>query len=76
MEISTDLDRPPPGWFVLDVMKKVARKSDWVALMIDVHPADLAKGRTARQCWVRIAGKHRSRTAAWDALQNMIAARH
>jgi hypothetical protein len=40
----TDLDRPPPGWFVLDVMRKVSRKWDWVALMIDVHPEDFAKG--------------------------------
>jgi hypothetical protein len=24
------------GWFVLDVMREKARKSDWVAIMIDV----------------------------------------
>jgi hypothetical protein len=36
-----DLDRPPEGWFVLDVMKKESRKWDWVALMIDVDPEDL-----------------------------------
>lgn len=36
------LDRPPPGWFVLDVMKaKSTRKWDWVALMVDVDPDDL-----------------------------------
>jgi hypothetical protein len=29
------LDRPPAGWFVLDVLRKNART--WVALMIDVH---------------------------------------
>jgi hypothetical protein len=35
------LDQPPAGWFPLDVMRKEARKWDWVALMIDVHPDDL-----------------------------------
>ena len=35
------LDRPPAGWFVLDVMRKEWRKWDWVALMIDVQPDDL-----------------------------------
>jgi hypothetical protein len=42
-----------------------------------VHPDRYRPGfRTARQCWVRVAGKHRSRTAAWDALENMMATRH
>ena len=71
------LDRPPHGWFVLDVMRKVARRRDWVALMVDVHPDDL---RTSTydygQCWVRIPGKHKNRDAAWDALQDMMATRH
>jgi hypothetical protein len=40
-----ELDRPPPGWFALDVMKKDGRKWDWVALMVDVPPDDL-KTRT------------------------------
>ena len=35
------LDRPPPGWFVLDVMRKESPKWDWAALMVDVHPDDL-----------------------------------
>jgi hypothetical protein len=35
------LDRPPAGWFALDVMRKERRKWDWVALMIDVHPDEL-----------------------------------
>jgi hypothetical protein len=35
------LDRPPAGWFALDVMRKEARKWDWVVLMIDVDPDDL-----------------------------------
>jgi hypothetical protein len=35
------LDRPAPGWFALDVMRKEARKWNWVALLVDVHPDDL-----------------------------------
>jgi hypothetical protein len=35
------LDRPQPGWFALDVMRKETRKWDWVALMVDVHPDEL-----------------------------------
>jgi hypothetical protein len=35
------LKRPDPDWFVLDVMRKERRKSDWVALMVDVDPDDL-----------------------------------
>jgi hypothetical protein len=35
------LDRPPPGWFVLDVMRKESRKWDWTALMVDVDPDEL-----------------------------------
>jgi hypothetical protein len=35
------LDRPPAGWFAIDVMRKECRKWDWVALMIDVHPDEL-----------------------------------
>jgi hypothetical protein len=35
------LDRPPVGWFVLDVMKAGSGKWDWCALMIDVPPDEL-----------------------------------
>ena len=35
------LDRPPSGWFALDVMRTGWRKWDWLALMIDVHPDEL-----------------------------------
>jgi hypothetical protein len=31
----------PPGWFVLDVMKEVSHKWDWVALIADVAIDDL-----------------------------------
>ena len=63
------LDRPPSGWFVLDVMRKEWRKWDWVALMIDVHPDDFISGKhkpTAPGCWVLIPGKHRNKDTAWD----------
>jgi hypothetical protein len=89
------LDRPAPGWFVLDVMQCEARGKDWAALMVDVdpddlknctcdfpallyvHPKDYRPGdRTARQCLVRIPGKHRNRNAAWDVFQAMMTTRH
>lgn len=42
-----------------------------------VHPKDYRPGhRTAHQCWVRIAGKHKNRDAAWTALEDAIATRH
>ena len=57
-----------------DDLKKCA--VDFPALFY-VHPKEYRPGvRKAHQCWVRIVGKHRSRTAAWNALQDMIATRH
>jgi len=74
------VDCCPPNWFVLDVMREKSRSRVWVALMIDVHPDDMQalyrEGRRARECWVRIHGKHRDRDAAWDALQDTLATRH
>ena len=77
------LDRPPPGWFTLAVMRKILRKWDWVAVMVDVNPDELkhrkylpGERRTAREAWVRIPGKHRNEEAACVALENMIATRH
>ena len=96
MTIETN-DRPPAGWFVLDVMRRDEnpRGRDWTALMVDVDPDELKKctcdfpalfyvdpreyrpgSGTANQCWVRIPGKHRSRTAAWNTLEDMMAVRH
>ena len=92
-----ELDRPPAGWFPLNVFKKQTRKWDWVALLVDVDPDELkycacdfpalffvspaeycpAEGRKARQCYVRVPGKHRNANAAWDAICDMIeAAKH
>ena len=34
-------DRPPPGWFVLDIARREERKWDWAALLVDVEPANL-----------------------------------
>lgn len=73
----TYLDKPPAGWFVLDVMRQTRRSWNWVALMVDVDPdeaqARYQQGRKARSCWVRIPGKHRDRDAAWERLQELIA---
>lgn len=84
------LDRPPAGWFVLDVKRLAPRTWDWVALLMDVDSEDTQNYfcefparsdvqhkdyspeiRTARQCWVLVAGKHRSRNAALNALKAM-----
>jgi hypothetical protein len=72
------LDRPLPGWFVLDVMRWQARKSDWVALMIDFDPDDFRNRNRSPSgsCWVRIPGEHRDWESAWDALEDMMAMRH
>jgi len=72
------IDRPAPGWFALDVMRQKSRSQNWVALMIDVDPADFLAGigvpRQGR--WLRIEGKYKSRDAACDALEEMMATRH
>jgi hypothetical protein len=74
------LDRPPTGWFVLSVMRAKRRGWDWTALMIDVDPDDAdyqsSVGRKIKQCWVRIAGKHKSHESAFRALDDMMASRH
>ena len=72
------LDRPPAGLYVLEVMRREARKRDWVALMIDVPPDEhCSNGRRAtRSVFVRIPGKHRDRDSAWDALEDLMATRH
>src|SRR5262245_55275675 len=72
-------DRTPAGWFALDVMLAAPRvRVHWVALMIDVDPDDFWAGRTnaSGRCVVRIPGKHRTREAAWEAIEDMMATRH
>jgi hypothetical protein len=42
-----------------------------------VHPNDYSpESRITRQCWVRVAGKHRNRGAARDALKAMMTMLH
>jgi hypothetical protein len=42
-------DRPLPGWFAIDVLRKESRKWDWCALMVDVPPDEL------KHCLCKIA---------------------
>jgi hypothetical protein len=71
------LEHPPPGWFVVDVMRAGARKWDWVALLIDVPPDDFGSWkRAARWGWYRIPGRHRTSDAARAALEDLMATRH
>jgi hypothetical protein len=50
------LDSPAPGWFALDVMRQKRRSQNWVALMIDVNPADFLAGICVprQERWLRI----------------------
>jgi len=71
-------DRPPPGWFSLDVVRRASRKWDWVALMVEADP-DLEikkRYRPIRGVWIQIPGKHRNLEAALLALEDMLATRH
>jgi hypothetical protein len=72
------LDRPPVGWFVLDVMEAGRGGTwDWCALVIDVHPDELKHWpRTAQEAWVRLPGKFRNAEAAWAALEDLLSTRH
>jgi hypothetical protein len=72
------VDQAPPGWFVLDLMRRTSRSHSWVALMIDVDPDGHCSGacRARASAWVAIPGKHRDRDAAWDALADMLQTRH
>jgi hypothetical protein len=53
-----------------------ARKWDWVALLIDTDPDEFRRGRNARDCVVRIPGKHRNREDAYEVLDAMMATKH
>ena len=67
------LDRPASGWFVLAVMRRVKRKWDWVAPMVDVDPDDATNPfrHVRRERGLLIPGKHRNLDAAWEAFENM-----
>jgi hypothetical protein len=73
-------DENPRGWAALmvDVEPDELKKCicEFPALFY-VHPKDYRPGfRKVSQGFVRIAGKHRSRTAAWNALEEMRETRH
>lgn len=81
------IDRFPLGWFALAVMWKgdpddlgrLYRRGDglrfgWSALLVDVDP-DLAYRQPTQSCWLDL-GKHKSRRAACEALEAMMATRH
>jgi hypothetical protein len=77
------IDRLPPGWFVIgDAIRQKSRGADWVALIVDFDPDDrypgipAARMHAARQRWLRIRGRHRSRESAQHALQDMTVTRH
>jgi len=41
MKVVKTLDRPPAGWFVIDVLPIQRSRGVWAALMTDVHPDEL-----------------------------------
>ena len=72
------LDRPPAGWFVLDVMQEPRKRVYWIALMIDIDPDgdDFKNHAPTRSVYVRVPGKHRNWHAAYEAIEDMLATRH
>ena len=70
-------DRLPAGWSVIDIMsvESCGRLRTWVALAVDTDPDDLGNC-PFRQGWIRIAGKHSGRDAAYEAFGNVMATRH
>lgn len=75
------VDVPPPGWWILDVMRKDSRRIDegWVALLIDTDPdifcAGLDRHKRTQSCWLDL-GKCRSRDAAWERAEQLMATKH
>ena len=70
------VDRLPPGWFVLDVMRAHrGHTRDWVALLVDWDPDAPRVGPPpgSQSAWLRIPGKHRNRDAACDRLEAIVA---
>ena len=47
-------DRPPSGWFPLEVMREEARSWDWVCLMTDVEPDDLKHCTCESPVWLYV----------------------
>lgn len=62
---------------MIDVDPKELKYCRCKVAFLYVHPNEYRPGsRTAREIWVRIPGKHRSRDSAWDALEDHLATRH
>jgi hypothetical protein len=45
-------------------------------LYVDPNEYRPLEGRTAREIWLRVPGKHRNKRAAWRAVQDFMATRH
>jgi hypothetical protein len=70
---------PSPYFWAEDPSSVQRPGGDWSAPMVDVDPDTddyRMRWRRVSECFVRIPGKHRSRDAACEALENMMATRH
>jgi hypothetical protein len=65
-------------WFLLTVMRTAPHKWDWIALMVDRDPDETRAfpWLGARECYLRIPGKHKIRDAAEGALEGALSTRH
>jgi hypothetical protein len=71
------LDAPPggsSGWFAVDVMRSKRHSRDWVVLMIDVDPDDMASRSWDDPVWLYVHPKNCRPTApkgrhCWVRLQ-------
>lgn len=72
---------PPEGdWYLCDVMRTRSRGWDWTAWLSDTPDDEMQRcyneGCKVKSVWLRIPGKHRSRAAAYEALEAFVATRH
>ena len=70
-----------PSWdwvaLVIDIDPDELKHCRCEIAFLYVDPDDYRPGnRVAREAWVRIPGKHRNKDAAWDAFEDLSAARH
>jgi hypothetical protein len=65
----------PAGWLVLDVTRKEARSSSWVALLLDVEPDDFKAGASGQPRWLEL-GKHKNLDGAWHHAKEVVATWH
>lgn len=77
-------DRRSRSWIALmvDVEPDDLKHCYCKTAFLYVHPNEYRpiEGRTAREAWVRVPGKHRNKKAAWgaiwDALEELTTTRH